>query len=295
MSGESVTSGNSTRQATTLNELVIELRERTFLAPAVSWKDGKGSASIAWPRITSTQTMTAATNGSAEADAITPQALTTTSATATPAAKLAAVLASWVLLLGSGANIPAAIPALLARASAQLLDTDIATLGIAFSNTVGTTGNPLTMATLNDAVTLHQRIALGVDVPSWIVLHTYQLGNLKADALASQSSLLVMRDIADFFPGGAGRKLVDNYQGTFEGLPVFKTTLVQDMNGTSDHGGFIVAVGYALGGAMMMAPQTMEYDQGVNHRPATSWFHALIYGLIEIKDEGGVTIISDHV
>lgn len=295
MAGESVSSGNSTRGAPVLNEIVSELRERAFLPPAVLWKPCNGQASVAFPRVTSTQTMSAPANGATEADAITPQAVTTSNATATPAAKLAAIMASWVLLMGSGSSLEAEIPKILARASAQLLDVDIATLGIAFSNTVGTTGNPLTVLTLQDGVTLHQRIALGVDTPSWIVLHTYALGNLRSDMLNSNSSVLVMRDVADVFPDGAGKTLSSSYQGDFNGTPVFKTTLVQDINGTSDHGSFILATQYALGGAMMMAPSTMRFNQGVNQRPADSWFHALIYGLIEVKDEGGVTIISDHV
>lgn len=294
MSGETVTSGNSNRPAGIDTQIYAELRERTFLSGLPRWKSGAGYASMAFTRITSTQTMTAVTNGSSEADAITPVAVTSTNATATPAAKCAAILASWVQLLGGPNEFAAEIPKIMARASAQLLDVDIATLGIAFGNTVGTTGNPLTLATLQDAVTLHQRIALGVDQRSWIVLHTYALGNARQDALANQSTLLVQRDVVDIFPG-AGRAMSDNMQGTFNGLPVFKTTLVQDINGTSDHGSFICAEDYALGGALMMQPTTNVYDQGVNHKPATSWFHALIYGLIEVKDEGGVTIISDHV
>lgn len=294
MSGESVTSGNSFRPTMADNTLVKELRERSFLVNVPRWKSSVGAAAVAFSRITSSHTLSSVSNGASEADAITPTALTSSAATATPAAKVAAVLASLVLMLGSAVDLETEVPRLLARASMQSVDVDVCTLGIAGSNTVGGTGVPLTVAVLQDAVTLFQRVALGVDSNAWIVLHPKQLGDLKQDALASNSPFMAQASVMELFPSGAGVAINEALQGKFNGIPMFKSSNVQDMNTAADHGGFIVANQYAIGGAMMQQPSTAMFDQRSNHKPAVSWFQSFIYGLIEVKDEGIITIISDH-
>jgi hypothetical protein len=105
---------------------------------------------------------------------------------------------------------------------------------------------------------------------------------------------MAQANVMELFPNGAGLAINQALQGTFNGIPLFKSANVQDMNGNADHGGFIVALQYAIGGAMMQQPQTAQFDQRVNHKPAVSWFQSFIYGVVEIKDEGIITIISDH-
>jgi hypothetical protein len=294
MAGESVTSGNSTRPTLVAPELIKELREHSVLMPIPKWRDSKGAAGVAFSRITSSHSMSSVSNGAFEADAITPTALTTSSATATPAAKVAAVLASWVLILGSSVNLQAEIPALLARAGMQALDVDVCTLGIAGSNTTGSTGVPMTVTQMQDTVTLAQRVALGVESQFVFVMHPKSLGDARQDAISNGNQVLAQANVQELFPGGAGSSLSKAVQGTFNGIPVIKSSNVQDMNVDADHGNFLIATQYAIGGAMMMAPMTGLYDQGANHKPATSWFHAFIYGLIEAKDEGIITALSDH-
>jgi hypothetical protein len=294
MAGESLTTGNSFRPTMADNELIKELRERSFMVNVPRWKNSQGAAGVAFSRITSTHTAATVSNGVTEADAITPTALTSSSATATPAARVAAVLASLVLMLGAAVDLQTEVPQLLARASMQAMDTDICTLGIAGTNTVGSTGVPLTVAVVQDAVTLFQRVALGVDNNAWMVLHPKQLGDVKQDALSSSSPFMAQANVMELFPNGAGLAINQALQGTFNGIPLFKSANVQDMNGNADHGGFIVALQYAIGGAMMQQPQTAQFDQRVNHKPAVSWFQSFIYGVVEIKDEGIITIISDH-
>lgn len=294
MAGESLTTGNATRPTLVAPEIIKELREESFLMPVPKWRDSAGAAGVTFTRITSSHTAPAVSNGATEADAITPTALTSSGATATPAARMAAVLASWVLLLGSAVNLAAEIPQLLARAGQQQLDTDICTLGIAGSNTTGSTGVPMTVAQMQDTVTLAQRVALGVESQFWFVMHPKSLGDARQDALSSSSPLLASMSVMDIFPGGAGRKFTNALQGSFNGIPVFKSANVQDMNAGADHGNFLIATQYAIGGAMMMAPMTSEFSQAVNHKAANSWFYAFIYGLIEAKDEGIITALSDH-
>lgn len=293
------TSANSALTPTKVDpELVLELRENAAFLNFPKWRSAQGVGAVGFPVLSTTVAMTAVTNGSSENDAVTTTALATTLPTATPAAKCAAVLASWILMMGSAVDLAAEIPGILNRAGAQLLDVDIAALFAGGSNVVGDTGVDLSLATLQSADITARRVMLREYQNSVFALHIQQYGDVNAELISGTGSglaaLMVQRDIVNWFPNGAGAQLESNYMGTLFGRPVFVSSNIPDLT-AEDHGGALIVPGKAIGGAMSWTAQTNMYDQGVNHKPASSWFHTLAYGLVEIKDSLIITIRSDHV
>lgn len=304
MSGTNTTtnSAGTTRPTVVNAALIEEVRENAVLMFLVEWVDAAGAGAVTFPRLTSTLAMTATTNGTTEANTIAYSEMTASVATATPAVKAAAVLISWIQMFGSAVDWASEAPKALARASTDLMDSDVGALLAGGSNTAGLTGQKLSMTTLNDAHILHLRVAKKYSGSAGFVLAPQQVGDITTDLVGGTgpglSPYAAKPNVLSLFGNGApaqpGSELETNLIGTCLGRWVLMSNNVPDMNTAADHGGALISPRYALKGAVAWMPQTGVYDQGVNAQPATSFFHTVAYAVTEGQDLGIVTIISKH-
>jgi hypothetical protein len=185
--------------------------------------------------------------------------------------------------------------AVLARSVAEKIEVDHAALYGGFSNTVGSTGTDLTTIQFNTAANgLLTREAIG---QIHCVLHPQQLLDLQAGsgntpggiltALANNSNYYANPD-GDF--GIMDLQNLSGFQGTLLGIGIFVTTAVATANAGADRAGAMFVTD-ALGRALGWAPRT-EYQRDIA-MPGTEVVSSAEYGVIEIRDAWGTSIITD--
>ena len=66
-------------------------------------------------------------------------------------------------------------------------------------------------------------------------------------------------------------------------------------NTTDDHGGALLVPGQAIALLYKWLGRIERGDQAVNLASAITWFASSCYGAVELDDNKGVSIITDHV
>ena len=174
------------------------------------------------------------------------------------------------------------------RATVNKIDVDAAALLDNFSSTVGTSGADLTVANLLSAYyTLMNAKEMKNPV---FVLHPVQYSDVQSEIVASSAPVfstdVIQEGFLKLLPGDP------NYRGTFLGIPVFTDTNVPAANGSADRGGALFAAFRALGigWKWSLKAETLRNVKMV----ATSLAISACYGVAEIHDGAGVSIITDH-
>lgn len=306
MSGESNTSGaaGGLGQAHVLPGIVERVRDNTFLASIIYWANlvGKGSPTIKIPRATATPTMTDITPGATEADAQSNVELTSDSVDIT-AAPMAVhfTISDWLedtsLINWKDHSANEAVATM-----SDDIEVAIATLFSGFSTSSGTSGQDLTVAVMDSAITEYgansKKKGEGKAV---IVLHRQGVGQLRADMTGGSGAALATpftdTDLIQIF-GKPGTSVHGAKVGMYYGIPLFQTSNVQKINANVDFCGAIFArspnmsdPNCAIGGAMKWVPEVTQYDKGVNNQLAHSTRGKQAVGFAEIVDLCGHRIV----
>jgi hypothetical protein len=178
-------------------------------------------------------------------------------------------------------NVTAQVAAVLGRSLGEEFETTAAAFLDDFSQTSGSAGSPTTYAVLLDSTNkLAQRDQTGMPVG---VIDPSQAGNVRIDLGTSGAAALTRQDVAsagNFKENlGIGPVFTD-----LAGCNWFQTSVV-----TSTGGGVFIS-GVALG-LYEIRPPRLESQRYVT-TPGTSLAATSRYGIIEIRDRAGQTILS---
>jgi len=279
--------------------LIVEFRETPILSGVIPTKQlQKGSLTAAWPTLSTTVSLSAITSGTAEADAVTPSALTTAAPSATAASKAAAVVVSWLSDFGSEVDWKTAVPQILGRAAADLHEVDACSLLSAHVNTVGTSGIDNSLDILRQASVLLRTNALGAAAGgAAFYLHDQQIADVDAELVAGSgtglSPVVARQDVVNWYGAEPGSGMLQNYRGPLFGMPVFQSTKVPLANGSADRGGALVVPSLAYRKVVAWDPRTDFNSQAVNIQLADSYLVSCAYAYVEVKDLAGVSVITD--
>lgn len=191
--------------------------------------------------------------------------------------------------LGSLLDVQAAIDAF-TRATINKLDVDAAALLDNFSSTAGATTVNLSVANL---LTAYYTLMNAKEMKNPVfILHPIQYSDVQAEIVASSAPVFATDVIQEGFlkllPGDP------NYRGTFMGIPVYTDPNCPESGGAGqdDRGGALFAAGraLALGWKWAMQAETLRNVKMV----ATSVAVSACYGVAEVWDGAGVSIITDH-
>lgn len=191
--------------------------------------------------------------------------------------------------LGSLLDVQEAV-ANFGRATVNKIDVDAAALLDNFSSTAGATTVNLSVANLLTAYyTLMNANEMKNPV---LVLHPIQYSDVQSEIIASSAPVfstdVVQEGFLKLLPGDP------NYRGTFLGIPTFTDSNCPESGGAGqdDRGGALFAAYRALGIAWKWAirAETIRNVKMV----ATTVAVSACYGVGEIHDGAGVSIITDH-
>lgn len=183
----------------------------------------------------------------------------------------------------------------LGRSVAEKVEVDHAALYSGFSNVIGSTGTDFTVIQFNTAQSgLLTREAVG---QIHVVLHPQQLLDLQAGSGNTPGGILTALTAGSNYYANPDADLdimnlqnLAGFQGTLLGIGLFVTTAVATANAGADRAGAMF-VSDALGRAVGWMPRT-EYDRDID-MPGTQVVASAEYGVIEIRDAWGASIITD--
>jgi hypothetical protein len=177
--------------------------------------------------------------------------------------------------------------AVLVRSVYEKFETDATALLDDFSNITTTSGVDLTVATLFSAFSaLNQRDVHGGQPV--FVGHTVQGDDLKQDVLSSNASYWANSSAK---VGGLDTAQISGYVGNAIGIPVYQSSLVPTANTAADRAGGLFVPNEALGLYEIRGVRTAT--QRFEALPGTAIITTQRYGMIEIRDTFGQTVISD--
>jgi hypothetical protein len=166
--------------------------------------------------------------------------------------------------------------AVISRSVMEKFETDATALIDDFANTTGTDGVPTTLATLLEAVNqLEQRDQMGSPVG---VLDPVQVGDVRQDAATSGAAILATGNA-----NGTINATLAGYAFSYGGVDWHQTSLV------TATGGAVFLRGVALG-HYEVRPLRIETERDAS-LPGTEVVATTRYGLIEIRDVAGETIL----
>jgi hypothetical protein len=184
----------------------------------------------------------------------------------------------------------------LGRSVAEKYETDMAALLGGFSNTTGSTGVDLTAKQFLQALSaLEVRDTVGSVVA---VLHPVQTGDLRGDIVPTfdaEGTTRTPRSGREYFTGGNDSSLVaptyEGSVGSLYGTPIWHTSLVATANAGADRAGAVFVRNHCLGMYEIRPPRTeLQRDASL---PGTEIVVTANYGVVEIRDEFGQSIITD--
>lgn len=184
----------------------------------------------------------------------------------------------------------------LARSVAEKYETDMAALLGGFSNTTGSTGVDLAATQFLSALSaLEQRDVQGSVVA---VLHPVQTGDLRGSIVPTfdaEGTTRTPRSGREYFSQGNDSSLVsptfEGRAGSLYGIPVYHTSVVATANAGADRAGAIFVRNLSLGMYEIRSPRTeMQRDASL---PGTEIVVTANYGVAEIRDEWGQSVITD--
>ena len=174
----------------------------------------------------------------------------------------------------------------LVRSVAEKFETDAVALIDDFSNTVGTTTADYTWAQRAEATgTLANNDAVGQAVE---VLHTQQVFDLRSDLTTSTGAVWGNENI---MVNGLLANTLAGFAFSAFGVPTFQTSLVNTANAGADRAGaqFIADLALGLYWIWDFRPETERDASNV----ATECIVTARYGVIEIRDSWGVSVVTD--
>jgi hypothetical protein len=191
-------------------------------------------------------------------------------------------------------------PSIVARdLSAGMLDafeSDACALLDDFTNTAGGTGANCSHTYLIDAIYTLKLNAKGLaDDRAAFVLHPRQVADVQIEAAGALSNANPgnARLVNTLLGDTANSKVLSSYVGDFMGIPVFSSGHVALNNSDADRGGALFVVGEALGAAVKYMPR-IEMQRDINNgQPGTAVLGHFSYGVVELRDSLGVSIITD--
>jgi hypothetical protein len=294
---------NETTSTTLTNQIMTELiqsyvaeaiREASVMLPLVDVVDiGNVPTKTASWQFAAGATAAAIVEGTAVANS----AWTLTEATAT-----AAQVGVKVELMDLGrrstvTDIASAVAMDLASACMEKFDTDAAALLGGFSNTVGTSTQDITIANLIAAITKLRIQAKGLANQSAFVLYPQQVADIQTAILSASNGLapaLSREGLAAIMGDTVNSAVLGAQVGSFMGIPVFQSVLVPTANVGEDSAGALFAVKRAIGAAMKWMPE-IEMQRGVsNGQNSDNLLATMAYGVVELRDALGVSIITDR-
>lgn len=222
--------------------------------------------------------------------------LTTSNAQATAGTVGMAALVTDELQAAMIADATDQVAGVLGRSVAEKIEVDHSALYGAFSNVVGSTGTDFTVIQYVTALNgLLTREAVG---QPHTVLHTQQLLDLQVGSGNTPGGVLTaLASSSNFYANpNMDTGIMDNidnlsgYQGTLLGGNIFVTTAVGTANAGADRAGASF-VSDALGRYEVWAPRVEPQRQ--NLIPGTSLAGTARYGVVEIRDAWGTSIITD--
>lgn len=184
----------------------------------------------------------------------------------------------------------------LGRSVAEKYETDMAALLGGFSNTTGVSGSDLTAKQFLQAISaLELRDTQGSVVA---VLHPVQTGDIRADIVPTfdaEGTTRTPRSGREYFDGGNDSSVVmptfEGYVGSLYGIPIWHTSLVPTANAAADRAGAVFVRNHCLGMYEIRGPRTeLQRDASL---PGTEIVVTANYGVVEIRDEFGQSIITD--
>lgn len=299
-------SSNDVTPSLVNNQIVLVFREANVLTNMVHTVDLTSSPALTLnvPKLATTLAMTSISTGANEADAVANTSISTDVVALTAASKSCYVTLSDILRDSSTVNLPAMIAGELGRTMATDVETSLAALLGGHTNTVGSSGVDLTAADIRAAIAAFRINALEHAERGVIMLHPQQIADLEADLMsgsgASLSQVFSRLDVASLFGGEAGSSVLGNYVGHFMNVPVFQSALVPLDGASANRCGAIFArvdgansPACAYGLAWKWMPEVSFADAAVNRQNASVWRGRLAYGVAEINDSLGVSIITD--
>ncbi len=156
------------------------------------------------------------------------------------------------------------------------------------SSTVGTTTQDLTLANILSAI--YTLEAADAPKPFVAVLHPVQLSDvrtaLETNANSPFQSLGIRAGTNELGPAQA-----PGYAGEWFGLPLYFSTNVVTANAAADRAGAVFSVNYALGWVDKWASKIVP----MYWPPLRAWVlvASAMYGVFEIEDSAGVSVITD--
>lgn len=278
------TSANDVLFANWVGDMILdEIRPYNVMRPFFRSEGGQKSNSFNFPIQDDPGAATASTEGTGLSNT----QLTTNVATATVGTVGQMATVTDELNAVSVIDAYAQFGAVLGRSVAEKYETDFTALVDDFSNTGGPgTGVDLTVAAyLAQLSALEQRDAVGELVT---VLHPVQVGDLRS-AMITSTGAYFGNDSAKI--GGIDAHDLAGYAGDPFGVPIFQTSLVPTANVGADRAGAVFVAGVALGLYEIWGTRIeTERDASL---PGTEIVATARYGVVEIRDTWGQTIISD--
>ena len=184
----------------------------------------------------------------------------------------------------------------LARSVAEKYETDMAALLGGFSQTTGSSGVDVTAKQFLQALSaLELRDAVGSVVA---VLHPVQTGDLRGDIVPTfdaEGTTRTPRSGREYFATGNDASVVsptfEGRVGSLYGIPIWHTSTVATANAGADRAGAVFVRNLCLGMYEIRQPRTeMQRDASL---PGTEIIVTANYGVAEIRDEWGQSIITD--
>ena len=173
------------------------------------------------------------------------------------------------------------------RALANKIEADIVDLYDGFSTSVGTSGSDLTVGQYLSA--LYELENANEDNNLVCVLHPIQAHDLRAAIVAASGAIY---GNPGEFSGGLTNAQQQALKGVLFGVPVFTSTNCDSLNTNADRGGGMYSAGRALGFVWKWRPR-VEMDRTIK-MPGTSIAVSACYGVAELVDGAGVSIVTDH-
>jgi hypothetical protein len=174
----------------------------------------------------------------------------------------------------------------LVRSVWEKYETDFTALMDDFSNTTSTTGVDLTISKFLEAAAA----LVARDIPGnrVAVLHPVQTADMQQDGITSTAAIYG-RDASP--TAGQYMPRPQGFQFNVGDIPVYQTSLIPTANGGADRAGAIFAANQALGLAETWDTRTeTERDASM---PGTEIVVTANYGVVEIRDSFGQTVVSD--
>lgn len=166
-----------------------------------------------------------------------------------------------------------------------------------FSNTVGTTTANITVAQAIAALTTLRINMKGAANKAAFVLYPQQVGDLQTAAVGEGSTTafgpaLGRQEVIDLY--GANADVLGASCGSILGKPVFQSVHVPTANTGADSAGAVLCAGEALGAAIKWMPKLEMQRAIVNGQPGWAMMAYTAFGVGEILDAAGVSIITDR-